>query len=319
MGFVPKRFDLAHDPQKEITIKWIYRFEDTGPDYPLSYSYSQGDLVFEFRASEYREWRMMTSYNGSRIDPAHTATYIIEKSIGYGLERAKCPRLASGEYQDLKRNIKKGMWALETRGGGHLRFVPDFRLEFVGDMKDVPKMPPRPSDLDVANSVVAASDRPRMSEPGDSSGFVYEENGAHNSDKDITIIRVHKFEDIGPDDPTPYICSQGDLVFEFRASRYREWRMEPSKDGPKLMSPHMATFVIEDSIKQGLVRANCRSLAPDEYQELKQNIKDGMWATEVSAYSLRSVPEFRIEFVDRAEEAPTRPPRPSSWDTVRPG
>jgi hypothetical protein len=104
---------------------------------------------------------------------------------------------------------------------------------------------------------------------------------------------------------------QGDRAFEFRAARYREWRSAP--DGAskgKLTLPHTATYVIEESIKQGTLKAN---LSAAEYRELKQNIKDGMWVAEtMGGGALRDIPDFRLEFVNRTEDAPKCPPRPTS-------
>ena len=73
-------------------------------------------------------------------------------------------------------------------------------------------------------------------------------------------------------------------------------------DGPykgKLWNPHTARYVIEESIKQGLMEANCPSLHAEEYQELKQYIKDGMWVVEtINGYTLRYISDFRLEFVN---------------------
>jgi hypothetical protein len=209
---------------------------------------------------------------------------------------ANCRPVTLEEYGEIKQNIKDGMWAYVTMGGSYPRFDPGFRLEIVR-WKDMPKAPPRPLGLEIANAPDTWPGGLHTDRPSARSGFIYQDRGAYDSDKGITIIRIHKFEDIGPDDPTPYLYTQGDLAFEFRASRYRESRTGPSKDGPKLISQCMAIFVIEDSIKRSMASAKCRSLSPEEYEALKQNIKDGMWVLEAP-----KAPEFRIEFVDRAEQ-----------------
>jgi hypothetical protein len=102
-------------------------------------------------------------------------------------------------------------------------------------------------------------------------------------------------------------------MFEFRAATYREWRILPNMGAGKLLRPHTATYVIEESIKQGMMRAKRRPLIAEEYHAVRQNIKDGMWVAETrDGRSLRDIPDFRLEFVDAAGDAPRWPPRPST-------
>ena len=242
MGFVWKWFGFAHDFRNGITIERVNRFDDLGPGDAFPYSYLQGDLMFEFRATEYSDWRMFTSVVNTELQTMHTATYIVENSIKFGLARTKRQSIPLGEYQDLKKTIRDGMLALTTRGGYLFRFIPDFRLEFGDTEEDIPKRPPRPSD---PGTVIAASLSEKPLTLGDKKDieFVYQDYGAHDTEKEITITRIHKFEDISFDDPMPYIYSCGDLVFEFRATTYCEWRIQPNKGAP--LRQHTATYVIE--------------------------------------------------------------------------
>jgi len=248
---------------------------------------------------DYSDWRMFTSYNGTELQAVHTATYIVGNSIAD--ESLKGDR-------EFKRNIKDGMLALVTRGGFHLRVVPNFRVEFVDSTREVPRRLPRPTNVD---DVPAASISHQPLVLGDKQyiEFVYEDYGAHDAVKGITITSIHKFEEVSFDDPMPYIYSQGNVIFEFRASRYCEWRLAP--DGPlngKFVRHHTATYVIEESIKQGMIRANC---PPAEYQELKHYIKDGMWVAETrDGGARRDIPDFRLEFVNCVKDVPKCPSCP---------
>jgi hypothetical protein len=304
MGFVWKGFSLARDSLRGITIKPVNRprpFEDLGPgEFWNPYSYSRGDLAFEFLALEYPEWRKFASYGNAELQLMHTATYILERPIQNGVKAYPRP-LSSGEFQELKRAIRDGMLALVTRGGEYFRRVPDFRIEFIDAARKIPKVPSRPEN---PASVVAGSLNEGQLALGDNNNieFVYEDYGAHDADKGITITRISKFEEITPDAPMPYRYSQGRLVFEFRASTYREW------DGEKRARPHTATYVIDESIRQGATKANCGPLSAKEYQELRQNIKDGMWVAETMDGRVLD-PHFRLEFVESANDAPRWPPR----------
>jgi hypothetical protein len=241
---------------------------------------------------------MFTSYSCTELQTVHTATYIVENSIADDALRGN---------SEFRRTLKDGLLASVTRGGVCLRTVPNFLVEYVGSARDVPKRPPHPSNLDAVAAASISEQRLALGDKKDNQ-FVYEDSSAHDADKGITITSIRKFEEISFDDPMPYIYSQGDQIFEFRAAKYREWRLAP--DGPfkgKLVRPHTATYVIEESIKQGMMKANS---AAAEYHELKQNIKDGMWVVETRGGSaLRDIPDFRLEFVNRTKDAPNCPPR----------
>jgi hypothetical protein len=310
MGFVYKSLGRAHDFWRGITIEPVRRFEDLGPDDGLPYCYSQGDLAFEFDAVTYSDWRLFTSLVSTELRLMSTASYIIEDSIKSGLQRAGCRSVLVPKYQDLKGAIAEGMLALSTRGGYHFRFIPDFQVKFVDTWTDVPRRPPRPLD---PNTVTAASLSEKLLSLGDKKNiaFVYEQYEAHDAERNITITRLNRFEDSRIDDPGPYRYSDRDLVFEFRASIYREWRTQLNENAAKMLRPHTATYVIEDSIKEAVTKEKRRSLAAEGYLALRQNIKDGMWVAETTGgRSLRDIPDFRLEFVDTAMDVPRWPPRP---------
>lgn len=315
MGFVWNAFNLARDYQKGITIQRVHRFDDLGPGDAFPYSYSQGDLTFELGVAQYSgEWRRYISYNDTQLQAMFTAVYIIENPIRHTFLRASLSN-SSEEYQELRQNIRDGVLALVTRGGDHFRYTPQFRAEFVDVEKDIPKPPPRPLDPNIAPTLIP-SERPALGNNKNIT-FVYEDFGAHDAEKGITIKRIHKFEEISIDEPMPYLYSQDDLAFEFRASTYREWRVQPDQNGAKLVRPHKATYVIEESIRLGLARAKCRGLNTEEHQRLKQNIQDGMWVAETrDGRALVDVPDFRLEFVNSVKDAPRWPPRPSNRDTA---
>ncbi len=128
--------DLVHDDETGVRIRAITRFEDLGPDDPIKYGYQGRNVEFEFGVMLYREYWDAIIKGVQRSILMHTATYVIEHSIPDGLR--------TGLYKVLKADIKDGIWALDTRGGDDLKFVPDFRVEFVNRVADVPKRPPRP-------------------------------------------------------------------------------------------------------------------------------------------------------------------------------
>jgi hypothetical protein len=306
---------LARDLQKGITIELVHRFEDIGPEGSQPFCYSQGDLAFEFRAKTHYEWRIHRSFVAQQLSLTSVGIYPIEYTIRSGLVRAGRPSLSAQEYQELKTNIADGMLAFCTSGGEYFRYVPDFRLGFVALDRDVPDPPPRPSEP--YNLIVKGSAESPLS-LGDHKdvGFVFEHAGVRDPENDIVITRISKFEEISFDDPRPYIYSQGSLAFEFRASKYREWKMTVENGVEKIIHPHTATYVIEESIEQGL-RSSGRSLTPDQHQQLMKNIREGMWAIETSEVILRSAPDFRLEFVRSAKDAPRWAPRPSHWNFLR--
>lgn len=315
MGFVRHGRMLARDLQKGITVEVVHRFEDIGPEGSQPFCYSQGDLAFEFRAKTHYEWRIYRSFVAEGLSFTSIGIYLIEYTIRNGLIRAGWPSLSAQEYQDLKKNIGDGMLVLCTSGGEYFRSVPDFRLGFVELDRDVPDPPPRPSepyDLIVKGS----AESPLSLGDHKGGGFVYEHACVRDPENDIAITRISKLEEISFDDPMPYIYSQGSLAFEFRASTYREWQMIVEDGNEKIRRPHTATYVIEESIEQGL-RASGRSLTPDQTQQLMKNIREGMWAIETSGDALRYAPDFRLEFVRTATEAPRWAPRPSHWNFLK--
>lgn len=310
-GFVWVRFDLARDRRRGITIQYVQRFEDAAPSEGSPHEYRSDDRICEFRALEYYEWRMFTSYFDAQMQLMPTAVYIFDNSIGvFGL---------SGSlklYPDMRRSMGEGMLALTSRGGDRFRSTPDYRVEFVDGPKGVPMQPPRPTDPATAIAATISEERLSLGDKKDI-GFVYEDYGAQNAEIGVTITRIHKFEDISIDDPVPYIYSQKGLEFEFRALQYREWRKVTYFNKERLGRQHTATYIIEASIKQGMQDANCRPLTAAEYQTLRQTIKAGMWAAETNdGGSLKAVPDFRLEFVDEADDAPRWPPRPVSQDNA---
>jgi hypothetical protein len=288
-------FGRATNRQKGIVISPVNRWEDLGPGDPFPYRYVHGERDFEFRAMDYLEWRMWSSYNSTDLKTVPTATYI----VGH-----------FGGDQELKRNIKDGMLALVTGGGFRFRSVPNFVVEFLDNAREMPRLPPRPTNVDDVPGATI-SHEPLMLGGKKDIEFIYEDYGAQDTARGITITSIRKFEDIGFDDPVPYIFTQGDFIFEFRASQYREWRL--ASDGPlkgKLMRPHTATYVIEESIKKGI---NKTSVQPAEYAELKERIRDGMWVAETrEERALREVPNFRLEFVKYVKDVPKYPSRPST-------
>jgi len=207
------------------------------------------------------------------------------------------------------------MLVLCTSGGEYFRYVPDFRLGFVELERDVPDPPPRPSKP--CNLIVKGSaESPLLLGHHKGGGFVYEHASKRNPESDIAIMRIGKLEEISFDDPSPYIYSQGSLQFEFRASQYREWQMTVDDGVEKILHPRTATYVIEESIEQGL-RASGRSLTPDQTQQLMTNIRQAMWAIETSEVILRYTPDFRLEFVRTAKDAPRWAPRPAHWNFLK--
>jgi hypothetical protein len=315
MGFVRHGRLLARDLQKGITIEPVHRFEDIGPEGSQPFCYSQGDLAFEFRAKTHYEWRIHRSFVAEDLSFTGIGTYLIEYTIRDGLVRAGHPSLSTQEYQELKKNIAGGMLAFCTSGGEFFRYVPDFRLGSVELERDVPDPPPRPSKP--YNLIVRGSAESPLS-LGDHKGvsFIFEHACVRDIERDIAITRISKFEEISFEDPVPYIYSQGSLEFEFRASKYREWQMTVDDGVEKIIRPHTATYVIEESIEQGL-RASGRSSTPDQTQQLMKNIREGMWAIETNEVILRHAPDFRLEFVRTAKDAPRWAPRPSHWNFLR--
>jgi hypothetical protein len=315
MGFVWHGGFRARDLQKGITIETVHRFEDIGPEGSQPLCYSQGGLAFEFRAKTHYDWRIHRSFVAEELSFTGIGIYIIENTVRSGLIRAGRPSLSAQEYQDLKKNIGDGMLVFWTSGGDYFRYVPDFRLGFVEFERDVPDPPPRPSKP--YNLIVRGSAESPLS-LGDQRGgnFVYEHACVRDPESGVAIMHISKLEEISFDDPKPYIYSQGSLAFEFRASKYREWQMTVDDGVEKIIHPHTATYVIEESIEQGL-RASGRSLTSDQHQQLMKNIRKGMWAIETNGGALRYAPDFRLEFVGTAKDAPRWAPRPSHWNFLR--
>jgi hypothetical protein len=315
MGFVRHGGMRARDLQKGITIELVHRFEDIGPEGSQPFCYTQGDLAFEFRAKTQYEWRIHRSFVAEELSLTSKAIYLVEYTIRSGLVRAGRPSLSAQEYQELKKNIADGMLAFCTSGGEYFRYVPDFRLGFVEFERDVPDPPPRPSRPD--NLIARGSAESALS-LGEHKGvgFIFEHACVRDLENDIAITPISKFEDISFDDPVPYIYSRGGLAFEFRASKYREWQITVENGVEKITQPHTATYVIEESIEQGL-RASGRSLTSDQTRQLMRNIREGMWAIETSEVILRFAPDFRLEFVRTAKEAPKWAPRPSHWNFLK--
>jgi hypothetical protein len=315
MGFVRHGGMLARDLQKGITIELVCRFEDIGPEGSQPFCYSQGDFAFEFRAKTHYEWRIHRSFLAEGLSFTSIGIYLIEYTIRSGLVRAGRPSLSAQKYQELKKNIGDGMLVFCTSGGEYFRYVPDFRLGFVELDRDVPDPPPRPSEP--YNLIVRGSaESPLLLGDHKGGGFVYEHECVRDLENDIAITRISKFEEISFDDPVPYIYSQGSLQFEFRASKYREWQMTVDDGVEKIIHPHTATYVIEESIEQGL-RASGRLLTSGQTQQLMKNIRKAMWAIETSEIVLRSAPDFRLEFVRTAKDAPRWPPRPAQWNFLK--
>ena len=302
---------LACDLQKGITIKAVSRFEDIGPEGSHPYSYSEGDLEFEFRAVGWYDWRISNSTETKDLHSALIAVYIIESTIKPRLAEAKHQSLALEKYEALKKKISDGMLVLCTQGGDYFRFVPDFHLEFVEFEKNVPAQPPRPLSFENLTTY-GAFESPLSLRHHRDIGFIYKHSSARDSEKSIEITRISKFEEITFNDQMHYIYMQGNLEFEFRASAYRKWLTKPKTiNGRKIVWPHMATYVIEESIEQGL-RARGRHLIGDEFQRLIENIREGLWAIETRCgESLHYVPDFRLEFVRSANDAPKSEHRPS--------
>jgi hypothetical protein len=315
MGFVWNGGFRARDLQKGITIELVHRFEDIGPEGSQPFCYSHGDFTFEFRAKTHYEWRIHRSFVAEDLDFTGIGTYIIENTIRSGLVRAGYSSLPVQEYQELKKNIADGMLVFCTSGGEYFRYVPDFRMGFVELERNVPGPPPRPSKP--YNLIVKGSaESPLLLGDHRGGGFFYEHASKRDPESDIAIMRISRLEEIRFDDPMPYIYSQGSLQFEFRASRYREWQMTVENGVEKIIHPHTATYVIEESIEQGL-QASGRSLTSDQHRQLMKNIREAMWAIETSEVTLRSAPDFRLEFVRTAKDAPRWPPRPAHWNFLK--
>jgi hypothetical protein len=300
VGFVRQSYQCARDYRKGITIRFVSRFEDLGPGDAWPYHYSQGDLSFEFRVIDYNEWRLWISrISDPSLGMQRVADYVLEPSIRGGLAAAKCS--ASQErYQELKQDILDGMWCLATQGGYRFRFVPDFRVELAASPDAVPKHRQRPASTDHLKSASFFEDMSALREHRNNS-FVFEDRGAHDADRNITIKHIAKFE--SADDTRTYVYSQDDVTFEFRASQYREFRRMLVQQVEKLLWPLVGTFVIESSIRKGMIEAKCPPLTPEAYQELKRNIRDGIWEAEALG-EIKDVPDFRFEFVEGEADVP---------------
>jgi hypothetical protein len=311
MAFAWHAHWFACNPQKGITIKTVNRFEDIGLEGAHPYRYSQGDLEFEFRAMGGHEWRIFSSFEAKELGLARIATYIIEGAIRQGFAGARHRPPTFEEYEDLEQNISDGMLVLCAEGGDYFRRVPDFRVEFVKSQRDVPEQPPpKPSSLDNLTAY-GSFESPLTLGQHKENGFIYKHHSARDPEKGIEITRISRLEEISFNDPVPYVYAQGDLEFEFRAAIYREWLAEPKViNGQRVVWPHRATYVIEESVEQGL-KARGRFPTDEEYRRLIENIKEGMWTIETrSERSLRDVPDFRLEFVRSAKDAPKSAPRP---------
>jgi hypothetical protein len=125
---------------------------------------------------------------------------------------------------------------------------------------------------------------------------------AEDKERGIVIRHIEEFTD----DITFYSFryESADISFRFTVTYYKEKRklIERGQQTERYINVEVGILTpsVERGIKNGMAKAGIESLSPQRYQEIKNDLKEGMFVSEVPRFldGTYIIPDFRVSFVD---------------------
>lgn len=128
----------AVDLENKIRIRMSSKFYDTGW---LNYEYSDEHIEFVFAVFEAREKRVVSVGENAKERIFPIAMYMVEQTVkqGAGMWPLVVPN-KQARYPEVRRAVEYGMFTLGTLGGKLLAAVPNYRVEFIPDFSNIPRL-----------------------------------------------------------------------------------------------------------------------------------------------------------------------------------
>lgn len=128
----------ATDHENNIKVWQSSKFFDTDH---LNFEYADDHLEFVFAAFEARQ-RCIVTVGGTAMESLlPIAMYVVELTVKQGARVSPIPIPSrQARYPEVRRAVEYGMFALCTEGGKLLKRVPDYRVEYIPDFSNIPRL-----------------------------------------------------------------------------------------------------------------------------------------------------------------------------------